>query len=211
VVANVDISRLDDLGLKKSEVGQEQFLRLMTTQLQNQDPTKPMESGEFLGQIAQFATVDGIQQLEKTFTGLADSLVSSQTLQASAIIGRDVVIAGNTGVLQEDIPFTGALELDGRAESVMLRIMDTSGQLVRQVNLGEQPRGKLDFSWDGLNDEGETMLPDIYTFEAGEEVGVSTFSNAQVQSVSIGKDGGGITVNLLGLGNRDFSDIKEIR
>jgi len=222
VVGHVDIARLDELGLVKrpkverAEVGQEQFLKLMTTQLQNQDPTKPMESGEFLGQIAQFAAVDGIQNLEKTFTGLAESLVSSQALQASSIIGRNVMVGGNAGVLQENIPLTGALELSGRADNVTLRVMDVSGQLVRQVDLGGQPRGQIDFEWDGLSDEGETLSPGIYTFEAsalisGEEVGVSTFSNVPVQSVSLGKDGGGITVNLLGLGNRDFSEIKEIR
>ncbi len=222
MVGNVDISRLGELGLvnkpkvEKAEVGQEQFLKLMTTQLQNQDPTKPMESGEFLGQIAQFAAVDGIQKLEKTFTGLADSLVSNQALQASSLIGRNVMVGGDAGVLQEDIPLTGALELEGRADSVTLRVMDGSGQLVRQVGLGQQPSGKIDFSWDGLNDDGESMSPGVYSFEAsaviaGEEVGVSTFANVPVQSVSIGKDGGGISVNLLGLGRRDFSEINEIR
>ena len=69
----------DDSG----KLGQEEFLRLMITQLKNQDPTKPLDSGEFLGQLAQFGTVSGLADLKSSFTELAGSLVSNQALQAA--------------------------------------------------------------------------------------------------------------------------------
>ena len=72
------------------ELGQADFLQLMTAQLEAQDPLKPQESGEFLTQLAQFGTVNGIQELQKSFTGLSNSLLSLQALQASTLVGRTV-------------------------------------------------------------------------------------------------------------------------
>ena len=80
----------------QGELGQAEFFDLMVTQLKNQDPFKPMESGEFLGQIAQFSTVDGIGGLQRSFESLAGSLQSSQALQASTMVGRSVALPGDT-------------------------------------------------------------------------------------------------------------------
>ena len=103
--ATVDQAKLESLGLAqkkprvdKKEMGQEDFLKLMTTQLQNQDPMKPMENGDFLAQIAQFSTVDGIGKLQESFEALSGSLHSNQALQASGLIGRNVMVPSNAGV-----------------------------------------------------------------------------------------------------------------
>ena len=91
------------LGLRpsapESEMGQADFLRLMTTQLQYQDPFKPMESGEFLGQIAQFSTVSGIQGMQESLDGLAAALSSNQTLQAASLVGRGVMVPSSAAWL----------------------------------------------------------------------------------------------------------------
>ena len=81
---------------KRTELGQDAFLKLMTAQMQHQDPFKPMESGEFLGQIAQFSTVSGIQAMQESLAGLSTALTSNQTLQAANLVGRGV----NAGRLQ---------------------------------------------------------------------------------------------------------------
>ena len=106
------------------ELGQEEFLQLMLTQLENQDPFKPMESGEFLGQLAQFGTVTGLGELQQSFESLSGSLISDQALQAASLVGRSVTIESGEGLLKTDSPLTGAVELP-------------TSSLCRRVVLGE--------------------------------------------------------------------------
>jgi hypothetical protein len=100
-MAGIDATTLEQAGLARAptadarandKLGQEQFLKLMITQLNNQDPFKPLESGEFLGQLAQFGTVSGIQDLQQSFQGLAGSMQSNQALQAAGLVGRSVYV-----------------------------------------------------------------------------------------------------------------------
>ena len=82
----------------RNELGQEEFLMLMLTQLQNQDPTKPMEDGEFIAQMAQFTTVEELGGMSKSIENLASSLTSSSALQAATMVGRSVLVEGESGV-----------------------------------------------------------------------------------------------------------------
>ena len=81
------------------ELGQEDFLTLMISQFRNQDPFEPMDNGDFLGQLAQFGTVSGIENLNSAFAGLAGSIQSEQALQAANLVGRDVLAATDIGPL----------------------------------------------------------------------------------------------------------------
>ena len=90
------LSQTETTQLEQQELGQDDFLTLMISQLQSQDPMNPMDSEAFMGQIAQFSTVEGIQQLNDSFDELAASLVSNQVLQASQLIGHSVLIPGST-------------------------------------------------------------------------------------------------------------------
>ena len=87
------------LAKKKTSLGQEDFLKLMTTQMTHQDPNNPMQNGEFLSQMAQFGTVSGIQDLQKSFADFANSINSDQALQASSLVGRYVSVPTSTGIL----------------------------------------------------------------------------------------------------------------
>ena len=102
----VDTNLLQNIGVgskpaskAKSELGQEAFLKLMTTQLQNQDPFKPMDNGEFLSQIAQFGTVSGINDLQESFKSFSNSIVPNQSLQAAGLINRNVLVPSDNLVL----------------------------------------------------------------------------------------------------------------
>ncbi len=222
MVGTVDIERLESLGLVRKpkvedqSLGQDEFLELMTTQLQNQDPFKPMENGEFLGQIAQFASVRGIQSLQDSFSEISGALVSNQALQASSLVGRSVVVPGNHGVFTGEQPMIGGVELPNGADELVVRVFDQGGQLVKQMSLGAHNNGRVEFGWDGQSDGGDQVSPGVYRFEAsariaGQEVGAETMATVPVESVSLGKAGEGISVNLLGLGPRDFSEVREIR
>ncbi len=98
-------------------LGQDAFLELMLTQIKHQDPLSPMESGDFLSQIAQFGTVNGITELNKSFAALTSSLQSSQALQASTMVGNTVLVPGNISELVTGGQITGAIELNNSTTS----------------------------------------------------------------------------------------------
>lgn len=216
-------STLEALGLnsaqqenKKSSdtVGQEDFLKLMVTQLANQDPFKPMENGEFLTQIAQFSQASGINELQKSFGTLADSMTSNQVLQASSLVGRTVLIESN------NINLTGAgaqaaVDLPSSTPSLMVTISDGAGQVIRQVDLGQQGAGRMTFAWDGTDGDGNPVPTGRYQLKAemvtGEgNVALDTLVTEKVESVTMNNSGAGLTVNLSGIGNVPVNNIKEI-
>lgn len=200
---------------KAGALEQEQFLELMLTQLQNQDPLKPMESGEFLGDLAQFGTVSGIGELKDSFTTLAASLQSSQALQASTMVGRNVLIERDAVKLgtQTEVPL--ALELPTPASEVRIVIADQAGQTVRQFSLGAKDQGLVNFEWDGLTNGGERAVPGIYTLKAsaildGASEAVPTFIQAPVESVTLSRDGQPPVLNLTDIGAVELGTIKRV-
>lgn len=214
---------LDQLGLsknttnqpKKSGLGQDAFLKLMMTQMNNQDPLQPMQNGEFLTQMAQFTSASGIQGLQKSFDSLAATLTSNQALQASTLVGRSVLVPGSTGVLSASQGLRGAVTVPESTGSLKLNIYDANGQLVRHMDMGAQPQGQTAFTWNGVMDNGSQAAPGQYTvraetFSGGNTVAAQTLVAAGVDSVTLGGQGKGVTLNLAGLGQIDFSKVKEI-
>jgi len=211
---------LEALGLAASPaarrpeaLGQEEFLSLMLAQLKNQDPFKPLESGEFLGQLAQFGTVTGIAELKTAFEELAGSLVPNQQLAAAQLVGRDVLVTSRDAYLAADGAVRGAIELPAGSPSVQIQIRDAAGQVVRELSLGEREAGLVRFEWDGITDGGERAPAGRYSmsaqfFEDGEMRGATTFVVAAVESVRFGPRG--LAVQLTGLGELPFSAVQEI-
>ena len=225
MTASVDTNILQDLGLMrqtptnkpKSDMGQGDFLTLMLTQLKNQDPTKPMESGEFLGQIAQFGTVTGIKGLQTSFDQLSSAMQSNQTLQASMLAGKKVLVqGGDIGYLPQVGGLNGAVELTSSAADVVVGIYDNGGQLVRQMNLGPQAAGRMRFSWDGKTDNGDMLAPGMYAVRAAARIGNETVNvepmlEQTVQSVSLNGAGKVPLLNVTGGRVIELSMVKEIR
>ncbi len=201
---------------RTDEVGQEQFLELMLAQLQNQDPLKPMENGEFLSQMAQFSSAKGIQEMSQSLDTFTQSLTSSQALQASSLIGRHVLVPNEMGYLEEgSAGIAGAAELPASAADVVVSVYDTAGTLVYRASYGPQEAGRFQFSWDGKDANGQTVSPGHYRVsveaQAGEEnKALETFLLSRVDSVTLGKGGQGVTLNLAGLGTASLSEVREI-
>ena len=198
-----------------SKILQEDFLELMVAQLTTQDPFKPMESGEFLGQLAQFGTVSGIDELENSFAELANSMTANQALQASSLIDREVWLTTDRGALPGAGPMNAALDLPSAADQVRVGIYDDTGRLVRQLELGSQPGGQLEFSWDGLDAEGVRQPPGIYQLKAeATTAGVTQAAEisviAQVAGVTFGRPGEPMNLEIDGLGTVELSKIKRI-
>ncbi len=200
---------------KAGALEQEQFLELMLTQLQNQDPLKPMESGEFLGDLAQFGTVSGIGELKDSFNTLAASLQSSQALQASTMVGRNVLIERDSVKLGEQAEVSLSLELPAAASAVQIVVADEAGQTVREFSLGAKEQGLVNFEWDGLTNGGERAVPGIYTLKASAVLGgaseaVPTFIQAPVESVTLSRDGQPPVLNLTDIGAVELGTIKRV-
>jgi len=198
----------------RKEMGQEQFLELMTAQLQNQDPFKPMESGDFLGQIAQFSTVEGIGDLNDAFSGLSQSLVSNQALQATNLVGRQVLAPTGVAALSQGGSIRGNVELPAASGEVVVNVYDQAGQVVRRLELGSQAAGPVDFQWDGLKNDGQFASPGTYFISAeasidGQFESVETLLASEVRSVTL-SNSGGLLLDLDGIGSLDFSEVRQI-
>jgi len=202
---------------ERNKLGQDDFLKLMVAQLRNQDPFKPMENGDFIAQMAQFSSVSGINTLQQSFSDFASSMQSNQALQASTMVGRNVLVASNTVALGADgSAVNGLLKLPTNAGNVRIGILGANGELLRNIQLGNQAAGDLPFSWDGLDDTGKKLPPGRYNVAAlagdGENsVSVDTFVTARVDSVSLNQQNRTVTLNLKDLGSILMSDVVEIR
>jgi flagellar basal-body rod modification protein FlgD len=200
----------------KKSLGQDEFLKLMTTQMTHQDPTKPMQNGEFLSQMAQFGTVNGIQDLQKSFKEFSASISSDQALQAASLVGRKVSVASKEGVLEAGGAITGSFDLPASSTSVKVKITDLeTGRVLKIVSLGEQPAGPVAFKWDGFNEAGTLASPGTYGVQPeayldGKNTALQANIDSRVNSVSMGTGTGGVKVNLYGLGQVSFNQIKQV-
>lgn len=220
----LDVTSVNDLGLgvrqpetseDRNDLGQEEFLTLMLEQLRNQDPLSPTESGDFLGQLAQFGTVTGIQDLQNSFNAFSESVFSDQALQASGLVGRNVLVPSEFSALDAENPtISGAVELPLSAPSVSLRVTDATGSLVRQIDLGANPQGLVNFTWDGLDDNGAPVPTGVYRFEAqgiqtGTVESIPVLLESQVDSVSFGGSQG-VLLNVRGVGQLSLNEVLRI-
>jgi len=199
---------------KENELDKNAFLRLMVTQLNNQDPLNPQENGDFIAQLAQFSSVEGIENLNKSFSSLATSMQSSQALQASALVGRSVHVKSDTSYLAENDVITGTIKLESSTSNLVLNVSNRAGELVDQIELGTQRQGDIKFVWNGVNQDGIRLNPGQYKFEAAAIVGGASQQmdlalSANVDSVSIRADRS-VVLNLAGIGPVPLLDVEEI-
>lgn len=216
LIQSLGLGASQDEKKDQGTLGLEQFLSIMTTQLKHQDPLEPMDNGEFLGQIAQFGTVTGIENLNNSFSSFSDSITSGQALQAGALVGHNVLAPVNTGYLEAGSAITGRVDLPSSASNVEMTVTDQYGQLVRTLKLGSHGSGPLEFSWDGFNDNGEYAQPGNYNIAV---TAVRGFTNESLQtqlynrvdSVTMGSGANGLTLNLAGSGQLPFSQVTAIQ
>lgn len=198
-----------------SNLGQEDFLKLLSTQLNNQDPTQPMDNSQFLAQIAQFASVTGIQDMQNSLKQLAGSLISNQTMQAASLVDHEVVASGANAVLGQEGSLSGAVDLSQTTNQLLLGIYDGAGQLVRKINYGPQSKGLMPVSWDGITDSGARAQPGIYTIRAealvdGSPQAMGTYVASRVDSVMVDAANQQIMLNLSNGETIGMSEIKQI-
>jgi len=230
-MTTVDTSLLQSLGLTsanagssgtsasaptpKSQLGQQDFLKLLTTQLNNQDPLQPMQNGEFMTQMAQFSTVQGIQELQQSFSSFASTMSADRSLQAASLVGHSALVPAQTASLDSN-GLSGAVDLPNAAQDVAVGIYDGSGQLVHQIDLGSRAAGLVDYQWDGTLADGSAAAPGTYYVKAQALIGgssqeVQNLSSARINSVTFGQSGQDLQVGLAGIGDTALSKLREIR
>lgn len=177
---------------------QDRFLKLLVTQMKNQDPLNPMDNAQVTSQMAQLSTVTGVDKLNATLQALSDSMTSNQGMQAATMIGHGVLVPGKGVELSGGAGF-GGVELAQSVEKLDISIYDKAGALVRKVNLGAQPAGVVNWQWDGRNESGVAVQDGSYNFVAeakqeGKAVDATALQFGMVNSVTQGKQGVSLSV-----------------
>jgi flagellar basal-body rod modification protein FlgD len=197
---------------RDTSLGQADFLRLMTEQLKNQDPLKPMANAEFLGQLAQFSTVQGIDKMQAGLSAVANVMESDQTLRAAALVGREALIETDTVELAAGAGLNGEIAASG-AGTIRIEILDASGATVRRTSVEATAAGGVPWAWDGRDDAGNPAAGGQYTIRATAGSGEDTETlavgiAAHIDSVSIEPQG--LVLNLAGLGSHPLAAIRRI-
>jgi len=169
------------------EAIQERFMSLLVAQLKNQDPMAPMDNAQVTSQMAQLNTVTGISDLNKSMDTMVTAMGANQTVQATSMLGRSVLVDGSSMSLKGG-EANGAFELKQPVDKLSVDVMDRGGNVIKTIDLGNAAKGVHEFKWDGTNADGKTMADGAYSFQiqasaAGVKVDASTMVKTEVQGV----------------------------
>jgi flagellar basal-body rod modification protein FlgD len=175
------------------------FLKMLTVQLQNQDPMNPMDNAAMTSQLAALNQVDGINKLNTSVTSLVAQMQSANFMNLSSSVGKTALAEGS------QVYFSGqavgmAAKLDTSAASLKAVIRDSNSQIVNQFDFGPTPAGMTDFIWDGGDDAGKQVMAGMYTLELtaidaqGKTSAPASYVGAMV--ASIGQEGTDMKVGL---------------
>ncbi|WP_091999323.1 flagellar hook assembly protein FlgD [Paraburkholderia lycopersici] len=170
------------------------FLQLLVAQLQNQDPTNPMDSSQMTSQLAEINTVSGIQQLNTSLSSLSTQLSAGQNAQAALLIGSTVLAAGSSAAVSGGSAPQLGVSLPSAVSDVKLTITNSAGQVVNTLDLGAQSAGTVPVTWNGKDSSGNTVADGTYTISAtattnGQSATATALVASQVQGVVQQADG----------------------
>jgi flagellar basal-body rod modification protein FlgD len=216
---------LDKLGVSKpasANVGkgsdtldQTSFLKLMTAQLKNQDPFKPVENEQMVAQMAQMSSVTGIAEMNTTLKNLATKFETSQATSATSYVGKAVLVPGTTAYPHGDGSITAYGALDSAATNVAVTFTDADGNVVKTMSLGQKPAGDFEISWDGLDADGESAGTGPYAIKVHAQrpdgtVEIKPLVWAPVVSVKLPADGSLPTLAVADNGDVELSAVRQV-
>ncbi|MEE2731415.1 MAG: flagellar hook assembly protein FlgD [Pseudomonadota bacterium] len=216
VLSDLSIRNKSETEKSQAAADKDMFMRLLLAQIENQDPLKPTDQTDFVAQLAQFSSLEGIQNLASTVEDIGSVYRSSQALQATALVGREVLVSGQVGYLETGGTINGTIEAGQASGDVMMIVKDASGQVVANRDLGNIGSAETPFSWDGTNNVGEALPEGLYSISiegtlSGENEALVTSIYSRVNSVSIVDNQGGMLLNLNGIGQVESTEIQEVR
>ncbi|MEK7280318.1 MAG: flagellar hook capping FlgD N-terminal domain-containing protein [Nitrospirota bacterium] len=182
-------------------VDEELFLRLLTAQLEFQDPFEPMDNAEFTAQLAQFSSLDQLYSVNEKLDSFLTNQSTAEMSNAAGLIGKEIKASGNSIELAENSSAQISYDLASDASSVTIDIYNSSGDRVRTVTLGSETSGSQSYEWDGKDDNGNVLDPGVYTIAVGaadinnNTISVSTYIRGTVTGVTFGDTYPNLTVN----------------
>jgi flagellar basal-body rod modification protein FlgD len=215
IAAVANASRSSTTAAARNELNQDSFLKLMIAQLQNQDPFKPLDPTEYVGQLAQFSTVSGLQAIQTSIAGLTESMRGNQVLDGASLVGRSVLADGDIVRLDADgSGGRGLVEVPAGVSAAQLVVSDPAGQAVRVMQL-DAAAGAREFRWDGLTNAGNAAAPGAYRVAVlaridGQVTRLPTQVAAQVSSVSIDAATNALTLNTNTLGALPLASVRRV-
>jgi flagellar basal-body rod modification protein FlgD len=200
----------------KTSLDQSDFLKLMTTQMANQDPFQPQDNTQMIAQMAQFSTVTGIQQLNTTMNTMATQIADNQIATVATFAGKTVLVPGTTALADSTGAISGAIDLPNSVTALNVQITDQTGSVVKSISLGANPAGLVGFSWDGKDANGNPVGKSSYNVSANAMVGGKTTAQttdvyAPITEVPIPASGAAQTFVVGGVGTVKMSDIKSVK
>ncbi len=209
-----DTTRPEAKGKGDSTLDQQDFLMLLTTQLKNQDPTKPLDSTQFVAQLAQFSQVSGVQEMNASLAALTAGMKSSAVLDGAALVGRYVLLEGDSAPLARDGTIVGGVTTPKGASSITVNVRNAGGELVRTMQLAPT-EGTTLFSWDGLTADGTAAPAGQYRIDAtatvsGANQAADTLVADLVASVSMDPRTYALTLNTPSAGPVTLADVRQV-
>jgi len=195
-------------------ISQSDFLQLITAQLQDQDPTQPADPNQMLNELASLSEVSGMNNMDSSIGSLSSSMQSAQLLNGTNLIGHGVLASGSTAALTAGGQVSGAVQAPAGATSVTIQVIDSTGQLVRTLQVAPQSSGLTGFSWDGTTNSGGAAPPGTYAFLAsavsgGAPASVATYLQSTVNSVTIDPSTQTLSLNT-NSGTLSLSDVVQV-
>ena len=195
------------------ELGRNQFLELMITQLKHQDPLNPAQNEDFIAQLAQFSSLEGIENLNKSVDSMASAMRATVTMEAAALVGRSVLVPTDRTFMQgRNLP--GSVNVTESSSNLVVEISSASGTLLRRLDLGPAGIGPNRFVWDGLDASGVAQPPGVYRVRAygGQGDATKEFRVDLPEVVaSVSLEASGIQLNLAGGTSVPVTEVKEIQ
>jgi flagellar basal-body rod modification protein FlgD len=191
------------------------FLTLMTAQLQNQDPTQPLDPSTFVTQLAQFGTVSGIDAMQSSLSSLSSTLLANQAVSSVGLVGQTVLTQASSAQYSAGQSLAGAVQVPSGASSVSVNVTNSNGTVVQQISVSPTA-GLSSFTWDGSTESGTQAPSGSYSFQAianvnGGSQAAQMYLGGTVSSISLNSSSGsGATVNTPQLGSIALSNIQQI-
>lgn len=183
-----------DVQSTQSDMGPDAFMRLLVTQIRNQDPMEPMDTSQMMQQMTQLTEVERLVAIDGRLQSMQLGLAGIANSGAADMVGRTVSASTGNVVLGEIGSANGAFDLQGRSASTRVEIRDGQGAVVRTLDLGPQGPGVRPFTWDGEDDLGTRAPPGRYSISvtALDSEGASVEARTEIRGVvrAVRYDGG---------------------
>lgn len=190
---------------------QNNFLKMLVTQMNNQDPLNPLDNSQLTSQLAQISTVSGLQTMNQTLTQLLTQTAASRAMDSANLIGKTVMVPGSAVSVSSGVPGKIGVDVPSTADSVTVQVLDKAGNVVRTIDMKGQTAGVHDVAWDGKNDQGAVVPDGDYSFKVaatanGKDVSPIALVYGKVQAIS--GDSSGVLVDL---GNGQTANVDDVR